>query len=238
MEFDDIKELLNKSEIFENLNPNKWEKLMNFITKTERNVFRHSLHSINNGLYLELHNMIKNEVSKRMKSVVIKKICGHLNLLSKESDIVPKLLDSKKEGIFWLDSFLSMSQKKAKTFKRPGLTLKKKHISFTHNDSFNSNVTTKFLENVNHEKLNLLVDNLRKISKDTAKNVTCKDDKYFKSPLAIEIDELKQRRDINRKKLNTSVCSPQEMHKTKRAEVFFKDAIARRLNKDFPKLQR
>ena len=106
-----------RKESLEEFSENKWGKLMNFITKAERNVFRHSLHSINNGLYLELHNMIKNEVKKRMKSVVIQKIWSQMNHTPKITNLIPKLLSNESEGIFWLKSFLNMSQKKQKVWK-------------------------------------------------------------------------------------------------------------------------
>ena len=116
--------------------------------------------------------------------------------------------------------------------------MKKKHISFNQKEVFNSHVTTKLLENVNHDKLNLLVDNLRKISNESPQSPIQRKEEYLNSPLSIEINELKQRREIGKKKPQTSVWSPQEINKTKRAEVFFQDAIARRTNKDIPKMKR
>lgn len=96
MEFEDIKQLLNQADTKENLGINKWGKLTNFITKAEKNFFRHSLHSINNGLYLELHNMIKREVKKKIHSIEVKKAFNQLNFKPRASVLIPQILT--KEG--------------------------------------------------------------------------------------------------------------------------------------------
>lgn len=156
----------------------------------------------------------------------------------KVSGLIPKLLSNDPEGVFCLKSFLSMNQKKPRLSKKSGVVVKKKQIAFNQKDAINTSVTTKMLENVNHEKLSLLVDNLRKISKEPVLSDSEQEREYLTTPLSVEISELKQKRESNKKKPQTSVCSPQGINKTKRAEVFFKDALARRYNKDAPKLQR
>ena len=236
MEFEDIKQLLNEANTKENLGENKWGKLMNFITKAEKNFFRHSLHSINNGLYLELHNMIKKEVKKKIHSVEVKKVWNQMNYKPRASILVPQLLSKEGCEILKLNSLLDQNSKKQR---KSGFTIKKKDISYLHNNEpSNSNLTSKFLENVCHEKLNLFVDGLRKIIEEPGNDSSDESNELFKSPLAKEITEMRHRRNTNKKRLVTVVNSPQDINKTKRAEVFFKEALARKQYKELPKIQR
>ena len=238
MEFEDIKELLNQADTKRNLGENKWGKLMNFITKAEKNFFRHSLHSINNGLYLELHNMIKKEVNKKIHCMEVKKACGKLNYKPRASILVPQILSKEGCGILKLNWLLDPNQK-SRVQRKSGLMVKKKDISYLHNhDSVNANMTSKLLENAWQEKLNLFVNGLRKIIEEPLNDSSEENEEIFKSPLTKEINELRQRRNTNRKRLATVVNSPQQINQTKRAEVFFKEALARKQYKELPKPQR
>lgn len=117
--------------------------------------------------------------------------------------------------------------------------LKKKDISYRHNhESVNASLTSKLLENACQEKINMLVDGLRKIIEEPLNDSSDDNEELFSSPLAKEINELRQRRNTNRKRLATVVNSPQQINQTKRAEVFFKEALARKQNKDPLKLQK
>ena len=59
MEFEDQHKMIQEAQSSEDPSNKKWKKMMEFIVNQEQKVFRHSLNSINNRLYIELNKMLK-----------------------------------------------------------------------------------------------------------------------------------------------------------------------------------
>jgi len=76
MEFEDQHKMIQEVQSSEDPSNKKWKKMMEFIVNQEQKVFRHSLNSINNRLYIELNKMLKtaNDNKNTAEEAQIKKI--------------------------------------------------------------------------------------------------------------------------------------------------------------------
>uniref|UniRef100_A0A7S3NBJ8 Uncharacterized protein n=1 Tax=Euplotes harpa TaxID=151035 RepID=A0A7S3NBJ8_9SPIT len=238
MDFGDFKTLINSEQTKKCFGRNKWSKLMDFITKSERKSFRHSLNSINNGLYLEMNNMVKHEVNKRMKKIEFKKEIQKLNFHPRASVLVTQSFSGSPGVIPDASMILNQLANRNKGKKKLS-TIKKKDIFVNSGKAKGSEITTSLLSVVNDDKFSLMVEELRKIMEEEESS---EDDQklyiFSPSPIAKEIKDLKQRRSINMKKLQANVQSPEFINQTKRVEAFFKDALSRKRYTDAHKHHR
>lgn len=167
MDFDSMKGIVNLEEKGDRwTSSNKWEKLMKFITQEEKNTFRHSLSSINKGLYLELNNMIKKEVKRKLKNMELRRMCRQLQSHPRASILLTNTLGDAGR-LPELATIASQVQRKQRQGKKRSAVVKKSDISVNY-DILSAEITNKLISTVSHEKLSEMVEGMRKILEESS----------------------------------------------------------------------
>lgn len=152
MRFDEKAQHLNRSIDFSDSSNHEWTRLMNFVINEEKNIFRHSLVSINNGLYLEINNMISDEAQRRKK---VKTECRN------EDSI--QLPDAHKRCSSQMANEHSTITPDFDFFKmRPSKMNKQRKTRFNASQMEERSRVHGYLENLSSEHFNLLLSKIMK----------------------------------------------------------------------------